>query len=219
MDTKFLHKCWTRLSSTNGAVKLSPEETFMLLLAKKLREPNHCNAGGRCFSASLAFASAAKHKGILVSLIRWTVLHDEQFADHWAIRLNEHFAVDLTSIQFDTSGEVLQRISSYPPNFVSLREYPFEIFSNLYTREFNAYRFSARMMWGFYKTMLRYDLRCAYLQGRLLQMPALFIGRIKECFPLIARSLSEWVNRSLNTLHRRFNEQKEDAKTTSPGLL
>ena len=191
----------------------------MLLLEKKLREPNHRNAVGRCFGASLAFASAAKHNGISGSLIRWTVLHDERFADHWAIRLNEHFAVDLTSIQFDSTGEILQKINSYPSNFVSPREYPFEIFSNLYTKAVDAHRFSAGIMWGFYKTMLRYDLKFAYQQGRLLRMPMLFIGRIKECLPLIANSLNEWAYRRLNTLHRRINEQKEVKKTTSHGLL
>jgi hypothetical protein len=219
MRARFLNKCFTRLSNTTGATQLSQDEKVLLHLAKKLREPNRRTAEGSCFGSCLAFASAAEEKGIRVSLMRWTVLNDARFADHWALRFNRNFAIDLTSVQFDANGEVLQEIVSYPANYSSLREYPFEIFSGLYGGALEVRRFPVRTMWGFYGTMLTYDLRCAYLQGRLLRLPILFIGRMKEGLPLVAQGLREWAHRRLDTLAARINQQRAGDKTTVPGLL
>jgi len=90
-------------------VQFSDEEEFILRIAKKMRESGGYDSRGRCFGASLAFASVLRHLGFQASLIRWKVLYDNQFADHWAVRLNHDFAIDLTSLQFEAQGEVLQK--------------------------------------------------------------------------------------------------------------
>jgi len=215
VETKFLLQCGKRLAGSQSAVRLSQDEATVLLLARKLRERDPRTAGGRCFGASLGFAGAAARKGIPVTLLRWTVLHDAHYSDHWAIRFNPQFAVDLTSVQFDAGGAILQRIDAYPPNYVAPRAYPFALFAASYAGSAPAQRFPARVMWRFYWAMLAYDLRRTYAQGRLLSLPWLCLTRVRECFPLIAHSLHEWAYRRLAALDARIRTQRAQENSTN----
>ncbi len=173
-------------------VQFSDEEEFILRIAKKMRESGGYDSRGRCFGASLAFASVLRHLGFQASLIRWKVLYDNQFADHWAVRLNHDFAIDLTSLQFEAQGEVLQKIKSYPANFVSLREYPFEIFLDQFEIGRDAHCFSVKSMHSFYFAMFKYDLAQTFLEGRRAHIVALTSRFVVEYFPLVLSGLNAW---------------------------
>ena len=177
--------------------KFSAEEEFILQVAKKMHESNCECSIGRCFGSSLAFASGLRQMGVQIVLIRWRVLRDKQFADHWAIRLNQDFAIDLTSIQFEMQGKVLQKIKSYPENFVNLREYPFQIFLEQYERECGggANQFSAQSMLRFSLAMFNYDLVRASSERKWLHMATLLSRFAGEFFFLAAGSLNAWAKK------------------------
>lgn len=182
----------------------------MLVHARKRSELNYDKACGCCFDASLSFALELSQKGQQLVLIRWRVLHDLKFADHWAIKLNENFSVDLTSIQFDTAGEVLQKIESYPQNFVSRMEYPVEIFSTIKTRDSQSHRLSMSVMWTVHTATFGYDLRRTFLQGRFRLIPGLLGRTSRGYYKILVNGLSQWANGRYVVLSRRMSEQKND---------
>ena len=193
----FLGNFRGRLLVDSDLVRFSAEEEFIILVAKKMREPNLECSSGRCFGASLAFASGMRQMGVRVTLIRWRVLLDKQFADHWAIRLNQDFAIDLTSIQFETQDKVLQKIKSYPANFVCPRVYPFEIFLDAYEggrnkggRDTN--QFSAQTMQRFYVAMFNYDLACTISERKWWRIAALLNRAVIGYLHFVACGLNAW---------------------------
>ena len=214
MESKFLRTCLKKLSNDPSWTKISQEQRTLLWLSKSLRDTNQRSASGRCFGSCLTLGREAEKREIPLKLIRWKVLNDKDYADHWAVRFNETFTIDLTSVQFDKSGEVLQKVSAYPQNFSSMREYPFEIFSEIYQKEPDPQKFSSKTMWDFYKAMLFYDLRSVQQKKALMSTSIELMDRIKECIPLIVYSVNEWANGRLVSINNRVNLQIESVEKT-----
>jgi hypothetical protein len=174
------------------ASKQSREHMAMLRLAKKLKIQNNGNVDGHCLYMSLLFAKTAKRQGISVSLLRWTVLRDDQFADHWAVKFSDDVALDLTSIQFDPKGTILQKINAYPGNFVHPMTYPATIFADAQLPRGDLLRFPISTMWVLYKKIFKQDIRSAYKAKTLHRMPRIGLQFIKQGLSLLMRCLDDW---------------------------
>lgn len=81
-------------------------------------------AEGRCFTASALLAHELSSSGVAVDLVRWRVVGDPRFRDHWAIRLDDEHTLDLTSVQFSAHAPLVMRLQDYPENFRRPRSYP-----------------------------------------------------------------------------------------------
>lgn len=172
--------------------KQSREHMAMLRLAKKLKIQNSGNVDGHCLYMSLLFAKAAKRQGVSVSLLRWTVLRDDQFADHWAVKFNDDFALDLTSIQFDPRGAILQKINAYPANFVHPMTYPATIFVDAQMPSADVRRFPIPTMWVLYKKIFKQDIQSAYKAKALHRLPRIGLQFVKHGLSLLLRGLNDW---------------------------
>lgn len=110
------------------------QQRLLLRLAARHRQRSLVQARGRCFSASLDLALDAHKRGLAVTLLRWRVVGQDDFVDHWAVRFDDKQALDLSSVQFDPAGRLLQPIGLYPTQFVDRREYPASLFLPTYAR-------------------------------------------------------------------------------------
>ncbi|MDD0813058.1 hypothetical protein PSQ39_00280 [Curvibacter sp. HBC28] len=117
-----------------GRLSVSPRVRVLLTLARRYRIAQLRHAKGRCFSSSLALALEARRRGIEVELLRWRVKDTDDYSDHWAVRLDEHRALDLSSVQFDPLGRPLQMLDAYPSSFIDRRQYPASLFLDEYRR-------------------------------------------------------------------------------------
>lgn len=110
------------------------QQRLLLRLAARHRLRSLVHARGRCFSASLDLALDAHKRGLAVTLLRWRVTGQDDFVDHWAVRFDPERALDLSSVQFDPAGRLLQPIRMYPAQFLDCREYPASLFLPTYAR-------------------------------------------------------------------------------------
>jgi hypothetical protein len=175
--------------------KPTHDQVVLLHLARRMKVRNRRQAIGRCFGASFACAALAHKKGVRVLLIRWKVVNDKAYADHWAIRFSDDLAMDLTSAQFDSHAAVLRRLDAYPINFLEPMEYPFEIFLKLLGSKLDICQLTTRSMLGVYARLFFYD--AAKFQDRKIKWNIGGAGLrfLKECLSLVGGELGRWARR------------------------
>ncbi len=121
-------------------------------------------AFGRCFAAALGIADSAYHHGIKVELVRWQVVGDRDFCDHWALVCGEGTVIDPTRVQVDGKTDLVQPMASYPRHYRNPRRYPAELllpmFAQLAVEE--EQRIPLRFMWGSGIALVRHDMRRAW---------------------------------------------------------
>lgn len=83
---------------------------------------------GLCFWACLVFAELAEEENIKINLVRWKVVGDRHFSEHWAVALNNDKVADFTRAQVDGRNTTIHKIDDYPPNYYSWRHYPADLF-------------------------------------------------------------------------------------------
>jgi len=120
--------------SRSGTSSATQPQRLLLRLAARHRLRSPVQARGRCFSASLDLALDAQKRGVSVTLLRWRVVGDDDFVDHWAVRFDDQQALDLSSVQFDPAGRLLQPMALYPEPFIDRRDYPASLFLPTYAR-------------------------------------------------------------------------------------
>jgi hypothetical protein len=101
-----------------------PRWRRLMRAANALRARNLADASGRCLALALDFSRIARCQGVAAELVVWSVRHDRQFRDHWAVSLGSGLVIDLTRVQVDGSCEMLHGLDSYPPNYRRPRSYP-----------------------------------------------------------------------------------------------
>jgi hypothetical protein len=97
----------------NNAV-ISLHDQRLLRLARQHQITDAREARGRCLSASLSFAAAAQAQGLGIDLIRWDVVDDPAYLDHWALRLASGTVIDLTRVQVDGKSGINWTQADYP---------------------------------------------------------------------------------------------------------
>lgn len=150
-----------RARSDMGLV--TPQQRLLLRLAARHRLRSVVHARGRCFSVSLDLALDAHKRGLAVTLLRWRVVAQDDFVDHWAVRFDDAQALDLSSVQFDPAGRLLQPLGLYPEQFIDLREYPASLFLPTYARValHRRGRLPITFLSAVCTAMWRHDLRAA----------------------------------------------------------
>jgi len=148
-----------------------PEHQALLQVARPFHLTTRQEAFGRCFAAALGIADSAYRRGIEVELVRWQVIGDRDFCDHWVLACGENTVIDPTRVQVDGKTDLLQTMTSYPRHYRNPRRYPAElllpIFAELAGAE--AQYIPLRFMWGSGIALVRHDMRRAW-QARQWRM-------------------------------------------------
>jgi hypothetical protein len=187
----------SRLNALLPAEDRLARERLLMTLASRHRITKLNRAKGRCLVASLQLARAASRRGIAVDLLRWSVRESDDFVDHWAIRLNETLALDLTARQFSADPRLLRPIDSYPAEFGRPNVYPAELFLPAF-RYLNLQRdarLPLRFMLNLFARMARHDGTQAWRQrkpGRAIRaMNQATVGILSLCL----RACEHWARR------------------------
>lgn len=80
-------------------------------------------AKGKCFLTSAKFAIAFS-EFVDLRLIRWEVVDDADYREHWCIGISDTEVLDLTRVQVDGTDGVLHHVNNYPANYIQMRQYP-----------------------------------------------------------------------------------------------
>ena len=83
-------------------------------------------ARGMCFQATLNLAREAQRLGFgsRAEFIRWDVVKDVDFLEHWALTLDDGRVLDMTAMQVDGDAQPVRHVDDYPVNYVRPRRYP-----------------------------------------------------------------------------------------------
>jgi len=152
------------------------EQELLLQAARRFHLTHYGDAFGRCFAHVLGVAQAAKRQGLAVELVRWDIIGDRDFYDHWAVSCGEDVVIDPTHVQVDGDSGLLQAVTSYPAHFKNLRRYPaallLPLFDALDVGRCDHMPF--RFMWQSGLALLRHDMRraCRERQWRKLMQGA-----------------------------------------------
>ncbi|RYX93115.1 MAG: hypothetical protein EOO28_19550 [Comamonadaceae bacterium] len=143
----------------------SATQRALIQLASRSRITQMELAAGKCFLASLDFAIQANSIAEL-TLLRWQVKGDPDFVEHWAVRMGDDTALDLTRIQVDGQTSVVKKIASYPAGYLLKGDYPVSLFASGVEAfgglENLCIRTALLMRWN----MVAHDVRCAPLIGK-----------------------------------------------------
>ena len=84
---------------------------------------------GMCFQATLALGREARRLGLDhdVEFIRWRVLRDVDFLEHWALLIDGGRVLDMTAMQVDGDPQPLRHVADYPGNYVRPSRYPLSL--------------------------------------------------------------------------------------------
>jgi hypothetical protein len=98
---------------------------------QRIRSPDA--AAGMCLTASVEFALAAS-KLVSLQLVRWRVVQDPAYCEHWALLLNEDEVLDLTHVQVDGDDWPVHALRTYPTHYRDPRLYPCELLTELFAQ-------------------------------------------------------------------------------------
>lgn len=116
---------------------------------------------GLCLQATLAIAEEARrlNLGRRVGFVRWSVLRDMAFLEHWALVLDGTRVLDMTAVQVDGNADPLRRLASYPANYVRPRQYPATVVLDVMEHHVSGTgrNFSRRLLWTLHLALFRHD--------------------------------------------------------------
>jgi len=173
------------------------------------------DAAGHCLSVSLDFALAARQfYGFDTRLIRWSVIDDRNYADHWAVLLDDEWVLDMTHVQVDGNTALMARIDSYPCNFRNARIYPCDLLTGAYveSQAQDAERFTSRFLWYCGSRLFRHDMHAA-LHARDVQGVQVALRQGAQFLVLFAiGSVQRWLAGRARRLMGRLDEQQRRAR-------
>ncbi len=183
---------------------VSNKQQALLRLAGIFHQTAYGDAVGRCFAAALGLAQVARERGITVELIRWQVLGDRDFCDHWVVASDNGTVIDLTRVQVDGDAGLLHPISSYPDNYCNMRRYSalllLPLFEQLQVSDQDRMPFA--FMWQSGLALIRHDVRSAY---RARQWRRFFRCAdemvIFACRMILGTLQQQWVGRPQDRMH------------------
>jgi hypothetical protein len=182
------------------------------LIAHRLQIVRASEAAGRCLTASLDFAvQAATHHGIEVQLVKWRVVGDPHYVDHWAVLRDDQSVFDLTRIQVDKSRQLVCKLDSYPANYTDRRIYPAALVLGDYLAAGKPHeaRLSTAFIWTCGTKLLRFDLEQAWRRRELhfAQTTLQEAGTFIKCFLMgcFTRWLEDRSQQLLARLHAQPN--------------
>jgi hypothetical protein len=185
----------------------------VLALARPLRAASRAEASGRCLVLSLQLAEQVRAaSGKDVELVRWRVLDDPHFRDHWAVWLDEQTVVDPTRVQVDGLTDLAFAADSYPANYVDIHRYP----AAMLLADFDAVLHDApgdvmprRCLQAFARHILLHDLREAWARHSARAALAALRDYGDYIWWLNLRDLRVWLKRRAQTLSQRLDNVPE----------
>ena len=168
------------------------------------------SARGRCLDATVELGREALRLGVAqqVAFVRWHVLNDPDFMEHWALVLDDGRVIDPTAVQVDGDPRALRRMDEYPANYVSPRRYPVDSLVPMLDagEPANGWRYSRRQMWSLHRWMFRHDVQAGVRARSPRDLAE--AGRTLACsaFALAVDAALEWaVNRAAKVQARRVS--------------
>lgn len=120
-------------------------------------------AAGRCLVASLTLANRAKELGLdhEFVMVRWDVVGDPNYAEHWAVEHQSGQVFDLTAVQVFNDVAPLRTIAQYPENYLRPVRYPTQVVASAFTAIFNhnGERLPTAYLWKAQMELCFFDLR------------------------------------------------------------
>jgi hypothetical protein len=156
-------------------------------------------ASGRCLSAALDFALAAKQgHGIDVRLVKWHVAGDPNYVEHWAVLLDPGRVIDLTRVQVDGKRQLVHAIADYPCNYLECRIYPASLLMRTYAESVapDDTRLPDRFLWACGTSLFGFDMAAAWRQ----RDAARAVAALRECRTFLVCFL---LGRATRALERR----------------
>lgn len=181
----------------------------LVLLAERLQLTTAEEAAGHCLSVSLDFALAARQfYGLESRLVKWTVVGDRHYVDHWAVLLDDEHVLDMTHVQVDGRNTLVASIDSYPAHFRMARTYPAELLTDAYieSQEHGTGRFTSRFLWTCGARLFAHDLQAAFVSrelsnfGMALRQGAQFLGLF------LMGCMTRWLEARARRLMRRLHD-------------
>lgn len=190
---------------TTTLQRLSSDQLASLTGPLKITRPDE--AAGRCLSVSLAFALAALQRhGVNAELVKWRVVGDPCYTDHWAVKLNDRAVIDLTRVQVDGTSQAVCAIDSYPANFKDCRAYPASLLLNAYVAVplQGESRLSNQFAWYCGTRLLQFDLAGSWRARDAGTALATLRGFCKFLLQFSTHGLISLLERRAQTLHGRL---------------
>ena len=128
-------------------------------------------ASGLCLDASLDLARQAHALGLgdQVAFVRWRVVGDARFRDHWALAIGGERVLDMTAVQIDGNAEPLRGLDSYTGALTSRRTYPLNLLFELVDRDEPSHTairsYPRRLVWRIQCTLAGYDAKRSLRRG------------------------------------------------------
>lgn len=114
-----------------------------------------------CFQATLALGREARRLSLeeRVTFIRWRVLRDVNFLEHWALALDDGSVLDMTAVQVDGNPNPLRSVEGYPANYVRPRRYPIALVLAVMERDVlePGKNYSRRLLWVLHRRLFRHE--------------------------------------------------------------
>jgi hypothetical protein len=198
------------------------EKCPLTALAKRLCITSRDEAAGRCLSASLDLAVQARERhGLEVTLVKWRVLGDPHFVDHWAVLHDADTVLDLTRVQVDGRRQLVCALNSYPANFVNQRLYPASVVLADYvaSNPTKGSRLSNGFLWACGTALFRFDVTQAWHQRNFsLARAALHeAGTFVKCFA--TSGLTRWLENRSRQLIENLQAQPNVSARSMRGVV
>jgi hypothetical protein len=184
----------------------------LISLAERLQLTTPQEAAGHCLSVSLDFALAARQfYGVDSQLVKWSVVDDRHYVDHWAVLLGDERVLDMTHVQVDGTAQLVVPIGSYPSNFRNARVYPAELLTGAYleSQEQKTGRFTNRFLWTCGSRLFRHDMKAA-LAARNVGGLRVALGQGAQFLGLFLMGcLTRWLEARARHLMGRLHAQPD----------
>ncbi len=166
------------------------------------------DARGRCLDATVELGREALRLGVSqrVAFVRWHVVNDPEFMEHWALALDDGRVIDPTAAQVDGDPRALRRMDEYPANYLSPRHYPVDGLVPLMEAQGPAHglRYSRRQMWFLHRWLFRHDTRAAVRARSARDLADAGRALMRSAFMLaVDAALERAVNRAARLQARR----------------
>ena len=193
----------------SSVLSVAPQR--LIALARPFQVKGAASAIGRCLSISLDVAVEAQRRrlGLDVKLVKWHVVNDPHFVDHWAVMLDDERVIDVTRAQVDGKNTLVCGINDYPANFKNRRVYPARLLTSVYqvSCPSSSVRLSDHFLWRCGTRLFAFDLAEALRARRLAMFAAtLRIGAtFLRCF--LMASARHALDKRAKTLLGRLSSQ------------
>jgi len=187
----------------------------LLSLAERMQLTTREEAAGHCLSVSLDFALAARQfYGEESRLIKWTVVGDPHYVDHWAVLLDDERVLDMTHVQVDGRRRLVSRIDSYPSNFCNARVYPAELLTGAYmeSQGHETGRFTNRFIWTCGARLFRHDVTAALAAHHLHGLRVALGEGWRFLRLFLLGCMRRWLERRARQLVSRLHERADPAR-------